>query len=103
MLVDDETKQTQASLEELYQTFSLLESKDEVGAFLNDLCTPSELRAMADRWRVAKLVAEGIPYRCIHEKTGVSTATITRVARSLTYGAKGYQALLKRLKEETNA
>ena len=46
---------------------------------------------MADRWRVAQLLAEGMPYREIHENTGVSTATVTRVARALTYGEDGYR------------
>jgi TrpR-related protein YerC/YecD len=56
-----------------------------------------ELVAMADRWRVARLVAKEIPYRKIYEKTGVSTATVTRVARSLARGEGGYQLLLDRL------
>lgn len=72
-------------------------------SFLDDLCTPAELRSMADRWRVARLLAEGISYRTINERTGVSTATITRVARSMTYGARGYQTLLNKIKESADA
>jgi TrpR-related protein YerC/YecD len=67
-----------------------------VRAFLEDLCTPAEILAMADRWRVAQLLDEGLPYRQIYEKTGVSTATVTRVARSLALGAGGYRAALAR-------
>nr|WP_284347006.1 Trp family transcriptional regulator [Xanthomonas oryzae] len=53
-------------------------------AFLRDLCTPAELEAMADRWRVVPLLVKGVPYREIHELTQVSVTTIGRVARTLT-------------------
>lgn len=56
---------------------------------------------MADRWRVARMVSKQMPYRKIYEKTGVSTATITRVARSVARGEGGYQLLLDRIKETT--
>lgn len=67
-----------------------------VRAFLEDLCTPAELEAMSDRWRVVPLLLEGVPYREIHDRTQVSVTTIGRVARTLDRGAGGYAAALKR-------
>lgn len=60
-----------------------------------DLCTPAELEAIADRWKVVPLLAEGVPYREIHDRTGVSVTTIGRVARTRT-GAGGYRLALQR-------
>jgi TrpR-related protein YerC/YecD len=70
----------------------------ECERFFADLCTPGELLAMADRWKVARLLDQGMPYREIYEKTGVSTATITRVARALFLGRSGYRGALDRMK-----
>ncbi len=86
---------TQAlQLRELCQALLALESVDECRRFLTDLCTPGELTALADRLQVARLIEDGVPYRRIYEKTGVSTATVTRVARALSYGEGGYRAVL---------
>ena len=63
----------------------------ELHAFLLDLCTPAELEAIADRWRVVPLLLHDVPYREIHDRTGVSVTTIGRVARCLEYGAGGYR------------
>ena len=82
-------------LEELYTALQQLKSIDDFGRFFSDLCTPGELASMADRWMVARLLHEGVPYRTISERTGVSTATITRVARAIGYGAGGYQLILE--------
>ncbi len=82
---------------ELFEAFRSLQNIGEFERFFEDLCTPAELRSMADRWRVAQLLEQGLSYRVINEKTGVSTATITRVARSLTYGTGGYRTVLQRL------
>jgi TrpR-related protein YerC/YecD len=87
-------------LTELYEALQSIRSIDEFSRFFEDLCTPAELRSMADRWRVAKLLDQGLSYRVINEKTGVSTATITRVARSLTYGTGGYRMVLQRQEGE---
>ena len=65
-----------------------------VQAFLQDLCTPAELEALCDRWKVVPLIVAGEPYRGIHERTGVSVTTIGRVARTLVHGAGGYAAAL---------
>lgn len=75
-----------------------LDNPKDVERFLKDLCTPAELEALSDRWAVACMVDEGIPYREITEKTGVSSATVTRVARFLNQGYGGYAALIKKLK-----
>lgn len=88
-----------AHLKELFEAIRLLKDENEYQRFFDDLCTPAELRALADRWRVVQLLEKGIPYRAINEETGVSTATITRVARCLIYGAKGYRLILDRLKK----
>lgn len=69
-----------------------LRDPERVCAFLEDLCTPAELEAMADRWRVVPLLVQGMPYREIHDLTGVSVTTIGRVARTLERGAGGYAA-----------
>jgi len=86
-------------LNQLCQALAKLGSAEDITMFLEDLCTPAEVQAMADRWHVAQLLQEGIPYRKINELSGVSTATITRVARCIAYGAGGYKAALS--KQET--
>ncbi|KRD39321.1 DNA-binding transcriptional regulator [Lysobacter sp. Root916] len=73
-----------------------LRNPEQMRAFLEDLCTPAELEAMSDRWRVVPLLSEGVPYREIHTRTGVSVTTIGRVARMLERGAGGYAAALHR-------
>jgi TrpR-related protein YerC/YecD len=70
-------------------------SPEPCGRFLMDLCTPQELKSLSDRWQVAKLLHQDVPYRKISALTGASTATITRVARSLLHGQNGYQTVLK--------
>ena len=84
----------------LFMALLQLEKVSEVEKFLVDLCTPSELQAMADRWEVARLVEKGMPYRKIQELTGVSTATVTRVARSLSHGENGYKLVMDRVTED---
>ncbi len=77
-----------------------LESAAEVKRFLEDLCTPAEIEAMVDRWRVAQLVNEGYSYRDIRDMTEVSVTTIGRVARFMEHGAGGYRAALDRLEKK---
>ncbi|MFT4060553.1 MAG: YerC/YecD family TrpR-related protein [Legionella sp.] len=86
-----------AALPDLMNAISLLNSHEEALQFFTDLCTPTELEAMADRWQVVPLLRQGIPYRTIHEQTGVSVTTITRVARSLSFGTGGYELIANRL------
>src|SRR5262245_23995099 len=73
-----------------------LETVEECRAFLKDLCSPAELQALADRWTVVGLLQEGLPYREIQKRTGVSVTTIGRVARYLTNGNGGYALVAKR-------
>ena len=79
----------------------LIRSPGEAQAVLADLCTPAEIRTIAERWHVARMLDEGaLTYREIHEATGVSTTTIVRVARFLRQEDNGgYRVLLNRLKE----
>ena len=85
-----------ASFRALAKAFAGLERADEAAAFLRDLCTPAELEAMAERWRVVPMLLQGVPYREIHERTLVSVTTIGRVARTLEHGAGGYAAAVRR-------
>ena len=68
--------------------------------FFRDLCTPAELQALVDRWQVVNLLQRELPYRQIHDMTGVSVTTIGRVARFLTEGFGGYQAALLRTSDK---
>ncbi len=74
-----------------------LETPREVREFLEDLCTPAELEAMIDRWRVAQLLDQGLSYRDIRAISGVSVTTIGRVARFMELGAGGYRTALDRI------
>lgn len=76
-----------------------LDSAKEVQLFLEDLCTPAEVEAMVDRWRVAQLVDQGYSYRDIRDMTGVSVTTVGRVARFMEHGTGGYRAVLDRLEK----
>ena len=78
----------------LAQAIAQLRDPTQVAAFLQDLCTPAELEAMTDRWRVVPLLLQGVPYREIHDRTLVSVTTIGRVARTLDHGAGGYAAAI---------
>lgn len=81
----------------LAQALQALRSVEEVGDFLRDLCTPAELEALTDRWRVVPYLLDEVPYREIHERTGVSITTIGRVARFITQGNGGYVTAARRL------
>ena len=81
----------------LVQALATLKTPAERIAFLRDLCTPAELEAMVDRWRVVPLLRDGVPYREIHERTGVSVTTTGRVARTLEQGHGGYAVAIDRL------
>ncbi len=74
-----------------------LETANEVKQFLEDLCTPAEIEAMVDRWRVAQLLDQGYSYREIREITEVSVTTTGRVARYMEMGTGGYRTALDRL------
>lgn len=81
----------------LYEAVLTLRTVADCRAFFEDLCTPSELQAMEDRWTVVRLLQDGKAYRDIHSETGVSVTTIGRVARYLSMGRGGYRVALERL------
>jgi len=83
-------------MRELFQAILSLETPAETEAFFRDLCTISELEAMAHRWQVARLLESGLPYLEIAERTGASTTTVTRVAHWLRHGEGGYRSALDR-------
>ena len=83
----------------LYKAILTLETVDECRDFFDDLCTVFELKAMAQRFAVAELLDQKLVYGDIVEKTGASTATISRVNRSLYYGKDGYKAVLEKMKK----
>lgn len=83
----------------LYAAIVALQNVDECRNFFRDLCTPAELQALADRWAVVDHLERGLPYRKIHEITGVSVTTIGRVARFLTSGNGGYRTVRERLND----
>ena len=89
------------SSDALYRAIVSIQDEEECRKFLEDLCTVSELKAMAQRIDVAILLDKGLIYSEILDKTGASSATISRVNRCLHYGAGGYQAGVPRLREET--
>lgn len=83
--------------EELYDAILTLQTKEECMKFFSDLCTVSELAAMEQRYQVAAYLHQGMIYNDILERTGASSATISRVNRSLQYGADGYEVVFERL------
>ena len=84
----------------LYETILKLRDLEECRRFFEDLCTPTELQAMEQRFDVAVYLQQGLVYLDILEKTGASSATISRVNRCLHYGAEGYHTVIPRLKGE---
>lgn len=90
------------NLEELCTALLLLRNKEEVRNFLHDLCTPNEIYALTERWKVCRLLAEEkLSYREINKATGASLTTIGRVARFLKYESyQGYLTILKRMKND---
>ena len=92
-----EPELTTKEVKELFRVITALRTEEECRDFLRDLCTFSELKAMTERWQVVKRVNQKTPYRIIAEKTGASTATITRVAHWLHHGTGGYRLALDRI------
>ena len=92
-------KKEKARSDVLYEAILTLKDLDECKKFFQDLCTVAELRAMEQRFEVAILLNEGMIYNDILERTGASSATISRVNRSLQYGADGYKEVLPRVRD----
>lgn len=81
---------------DLARAIASLPDPDEALRFLRDLCTITELKELGQRWHVARLLASGASYHDISERTGASSATISRVNQWLRYGRNGYRAMLDR-------
>ncbi|MBQ3918788.1 MAG: hypothetical protein II695_03865 [Oscillospiraceae bacterium] len=94
-------KNSEASLDLLYEAILCLESKEECAAFFSDLCTPLELNSLSQRMLVAKLLDERKVYSNISAATGASTATISRVNRTMhsRYSGEGYKIVMQRLSD----
>ena len=86
--------------DEMYKAILTLKTVDECKRFFDDLCTVTELQAMEQRYQVAVYLSHGMIYNDILERTGTSSATISRVNRSLQYGQDGYAIAFERLKAE---
>jgi len=86
-------------VDELLRALLLLDTPDEAYALLLDLCTIREIQDMAQRLEVARMLAAGEHYSAIQELTGASATTISRVSKSLNYGADGYARVLGKLAE----
>ena len=84
----------------LFKAVLLLDNVEECYNFFEDICTVSEIKAMAQRLKVAMMLKNKEKYGEISEKTGASTATISRVNRCLNYGADGYRVMLERLEKQ---
>ena len=86
--------------EAMYKAILTLKYVDECMRFFDDLCTVSELMAMEQRYQVARCLNDGMIYNDILAETGASSATISRVNRSLQYGSGGYSIVFDRMKEQ---
>jgi TrpR-related protein YerC/YecD len=95
MTLDDDWRSEEA--DHLLRAVVSLETVDEAARFLRDLCTRRELGELAQRWAVARLLDEGLPYREIADRVGASTATVTRINQWLHHGMGGYRLMLDRL------
>jgi TrpR-related protein YerC/YecD len=87
-------KQIKTAARSLSEALCSLQRPEQIRRFLEDLCTPAEIEAMVDRWRVAQLLDQGMTYRDIRDLTGVSVTTIGRVARFIELGTGGYRTVL---------
>ena len=88
------------AVDHLFQAILTLKNTDECYSFFEDVCTVNELLSFSQRYEVAKMLREKKTYLEIADKTGASTATISRVNRSLNYGTGAYREIFARLKDE---
>ncbi len=86
--------------DKLFEAILTLKSIEECYAFFEDVCTVNEIKALAQRLEVAKMLEEKMTYQEIQQKTHASTATISRVNRCLSYGSDGYKLILERIGSE---
>ncbi len=89
-------------MDDLFDAILTLKTREECYALFEDLCTIAEVKSLASRFQVAILLDEGYTYTEIFNKTGVSTATISRVKRCLDYGADGYRTVLSRMERRND-
>lgn len=89
-----------AAVDHLFEAILCLQNKEECYSFFDDLCTVNELLSLSQRYEVASMLKNHKTYLEIAEKTGASTATISRVNRSLNYGNEGYDLIFERLKNQ---
>ena len=90
-------------VDDLAEAMLAIQNREEAYLFFEDIFTIKELQAVAQRLAVARMLRQKVTYQEIAEKTGASTATISRVNRSLTYGAGGYQLVLGRMLQDDDA
>ena len=88
------------NVEVLFEAVLRLKTMEECYNFFEDLCTVQELKALSQRLQVASMLSDGKVYSDIVAQTGASTATISRVNRSLNYGCDGYRIVFERLEED---
>lgn len=88
------------AVDNMFDAILTLKNRDECYSFFEDLCTVNELLSLSQRYEVATMLKEKYTYTDISEKTGASTATISRVNRSLNYGNDGYELVLNRLQNK---
>ncbi len=88
------------AVDHLFEAIIKLESQEECYSFFEDLCTINELLSLSQRFEVASMLHEKKTYLEIAEKTGASTATISRVNRSLNYGTDGYEMVFDKLNQD---
>jgi len=87
-------------IDQLFKGILKLETVEDCYRFFEDLCTIKEVGSMAQRLQVAAMLKQGVTYHEIVEKTGASTATISRINRCISYGSDGYNRILERLKSD---
>lgn len=99
---DHKNESSDAVIRELYEALLMIKTPEEMDRFLKDLCTPQEIKDIAERWRVCRILDQDqLSYREINVLTGASLATIGRVARFLkTESYQGYQLVLKRMQKK---
>ncbi len=94
------TDTDKSNIKELYQAVISLETEEECAAFFDDICTIKELLDISSRLQVAKLLSEGMVFNEISQRTGCSSATISRVNKCLQFGPGGYKSVLDKLKSQ---
>lgn len=97
-----DSKLSSEFVDELFDAILLLKNREECYRFFEDICTIKELQSISQRLQVAKFLRNNKTYHEIEEKTGASTATISRVNRCINYGADGYNIILDRLSSIEN-